>query len=639
MTVANEDRDMLEDSPEEQKKPAYLGVFLAGFAAAIAVAAAAFFVWQRESPSPTSPPVVHRTAHPASALAAQVADETAQFPVKPHTVVMTTDKALQVTQAIRRGDYAAVTALANDVLTHSKLEPWGFRPFNVLMGGLSLGNDPALLKNLTFWVESDPQSTVALLIRAECYYETAWATRGTDFASTISDDHMQAFHDYLHKADGDIRKSLALNPNIPWSYYLWVMVTSSADNSRESEEVFQASIKRFPGYYPLYQRRLELMAPRWGGSVGAMNHFVNQYAGNAPEGSPLKLLYLRLTADLINAAWVECGGLDLDALVGCINTYMNQHVSTSVAEGVKKAVNLYKSSDPVQYSNAVWPILRDIVNAPTDTTMLSALLQMIAGTMGSDNQLIHEPGHNNFVLDDMTARIWAELGNGANADQKFKEALSDAEQTSFPNEEEKDIAIALIFDDMTQAARNSAQYVKIVAYHDAANAVGGVNHGGNQYFKCFAYFKLNHLQEAVDECTRVLDTYGESLSAHYYRARANEGLRNWDAALAEYGPIANGEDHPMRAAAAIEMDHINALRGNYAEELAILSKYTYLFDASRQSSDNLAISYNNRCFAYMQLGRLQEALDDCNTSLKYGRLPDALGKQQILMKKLKGGSI
>jgi hypothetical protein len=87
------------------------------------------------------------------------------------------------------------------------------------------------------------------------------------------------------------------------------------------------------------------------------------------------------------------------------------------------------------------------------------------------------------------------------------------------------------------------------------------------------------------------------------------------------------------------MGHIDALRGNYAEELAVLGKYSYLFDASRQSSDNLAISYNNRCFAYMKLGRLQEALDDCNASLKYGRLPDALGKQQMLVKMLKGGSI
>jgi Domain of unknown function (DUF4034) len=629
--VADENRDMLDDKPVTQKKSASLGGFLGGFGAAVAVAAMAFIVWQRVSPASTST----SGAHPASSFAAQVADETAQFGVKPHTVVLTTDKAMQVTQAIRRGDYAAATTLTNDVLAHSTLQSWGFRPFNLLMGGLSLGSDPALLKNLTAWVESDPQSALAHLMRAKCYEQTAWAMRGEDFSSTISDDHMQAFRDYLHKADEDVRKSIALNPNIPWSYWLWLNVVSGNANTREMEDAFQASIERFPDYYELYRQRLYSLTPKWGGSVGAMDQFVNQYAGNAPEGSPLKLLYLQLSAYLLDAAWVECRSLTHDALTGCIGAYLNRHVSTSVTDGVTKAVDIYKSSDPIQYSNALWPILRKMVDTPGDSTMLNALLQVVADAMGSDNQLIHEPGHNNYVLDDITAQVWAKLGNSANVDQKFKEALSDAERTPFPNEEEKDIAIAGIYDDMTQVARNASQYVKIIAYHDAANAIGGINHGGKQYFKCFAYFKLNHFQDAVDECTHVLDIYGDSLTAHYYRARANEGLRNWDAALAEFGPIADGENNYIRVGAAIDMGHINALRGNYAGELAILDKYTYLFDAALQPPTDLAVSYNNRCFAYMKLGRLQKALEDCTTSLKYGRLPDALQKQQELVKMLK----
>jgi hypothetical protein len=83
------------------------------------------------------------------------------------------------------------------------------------------------------------------------------------------------------------------------------------------------------------------------------------------------------------------------------------------------------------------------------------------------------------------------------------------------------------------------------------------------------------------------------------------------------------------------MDHIHALRGDYAGSLAVLNKYTYFFDESMQPADDLAMSFNNRCFAYMKLGQLQRALDDCNTSLKYGRLPDALQKQQELTRMLK----
>ena len=55
---------------------------------------------------------------------------------------------------------------------------------------------------------------------------------------------------------------------------------------------------------------------------------------------------------------------------------------------------------------------------------------------------------------------------------------------------------------------------------------------------------------------------------------------------------------------------------------------------NKEGKHNLSIGYNNRCYAYMQLGEYQKALDDCTTSLKYDNLPDAYQKQQELIKKL-----
>ena len=55
---------------------------------------------------------------------------------------------------------------------------------------------------------------------------------------------------------------------------------------------------------------------------------------------------------------------------------------------------------------------------------------------------------------------------------------------------------------------------------------------------------------------------------------------------------------------------------------------------SAANPDDLAIAYNNRCFALMKTGELEKALQDCQTSLKYGKIPDALQKQQQLLKML-----
>jgi hypothetical protein len=47
-----------------------------------------------------------------------------------------------------------------------------------------------------------------------------------------------------------------------------------------------------------------------------------------------------------------------------------------------------------------------------------------------------------------------------------------------------------------------------------------------------------------------------------------------------------------------------------------------------QPPDDLAVAYNNRCFADMKLGELNKALEDCTMSLKYGQLrePSAAGR-------------
>ena len=116
--------------------------------------------------------------------------------------------------------------------------------------------------------------------------------------------------------------------------------------------------------------------------------------------------------------------------------------------------------------------------------------------------------------------------------------------------------------------------------------------------------------------------------ALYNRARSYEGLEDYTAALADFTPIAaHGSNNYIRDGAVIEMDHINALLGRYSEELAIFDEYPLVFNSRLQASDDLAVAYNNRCFANMKLGKLDQALADCTMSLKYGRLPDALQKQ------------
>ena len=626
---------MLDEKPALNRKSAPVRPFLAGFLAAVALLAAAFLIWQRfaQSPAATSagPPASAR----ADSLAALVAEETATLGVKPHTIVLTTDKAMSAAEALRRGDYQAAELLARNVLAQSKLQSFSFHPFNRFVKNLSQGADPKFLEGVNAWISHSPKSALPYVIRAKYYANTAWLIRGPDFDMAVPGQHMRAFQEFLGRAEDDARQSIALDPNIPWTYSLLLEISAAHANSEQLDQVFRDSVARFPEYYELYRIRLHYLQPKWGGSVAAMRQFVNQYAGAAPASSPLKLLYLQLTANLLNAGWVECRSYKHEMLTACIDGYLNRYVTGGLADGVAKALSVYKHTDPIEFSNALWPILDDMAGTQGDVTSINTVLQLAADAMGSDNQLIHEAGHNNYVLDDITAEVWSKLDNPLNVDQKFKEALDDVERMSFASEDDKDVALGTIYEHMAWVARNTSQYAKVIAYHDAAHAVAGVNLGGSEYLKCFAYFKLQHFQEAVDECSHLLDAQIDVPAARYNRARSYEGLKNYDAALADFAPIAeDGSENYIRWGAVIEMEHINALLGKYAVELEIFEKYPFVLDASLQPPDDLAVAYNNRCFAHMKLGEFNKALEDCTMSLKYGRLPDALQKQQQLQKLL-----
>jgi len=582
-------------------------------------------------------PIIHDMPGARQSVAALVAQRLASLQVPARKAILPSDLALQAESAIKHGDFATASRIGNAVLASSKLTGWRFYPFDAFMDTIvGPGNDPQLEWHLHEWREHDPQSALAYLISAQYFKTTGWAVRGSDEDNEVPAKDMLLFVDDLATAATYARESITLNPHIPWSYLLLLRTVSGNGQSALVEAVFQQAVNAFPTYYEPYRQRLYTLTPKWGGSVRAMYAFVNYYAGRAPASSPLKLLYLQLYGYLADAAWMNCQSLEGAGSTGCMQTQMSSMVSRDTGADVLQALRLYKVSDPVAYSNALWPILGAMVSLPrsNDWSGLGAVLQMAGSVTGSDEQLSDRPGHNNYVLDDIDARIWAQIGNSANVEQKFGEAISDIEHMTFASEAQKDEALAAVYDDMMAFAENNAQWVNVIAYQAAANTIGGSNHSDMAWKSCVAYFELKLRDEAVKECTRVIESDGNYMQAHYFRALSYEAMHDWDPALADFTPIADGADNWYRVGAAQDMSYIYGEKHDYAAELTSLNQHAYLFDPALQAPGDLAVSFNNRCYAYMQLGHLHEALADCTASLKYGHIPDAYRKQLLLMARL-----
>jgi tetratricopeptide (TPR) repeat protein len=580
------------------------------------------------------PVIAQAETSPDPAMAGMVAQELAQLGVKPKTAVLPSDRAFEATTAIRQGDYATGRRIAEDVLASSKLQNWRFYPFNEFMGAIGRGgNDPLLLSHLNLWLAHEPQSAIAHLLRGRYYRQAGWGARSENTASSVPKPRMDEFESDMALARADIQAAIKLNPRNPWSYYEMMDTLAGQGNTPEIQAAFLAGIKVYPNYYELYRMRLSSLTPKWGGSVKAMYDFVDQYASKTPASSPLRLLHLQLYAYLVDAAWFDCprGGSGQQ----CIDSAVGLVVSPELANQTVTALNLFKVSDPVQFNTALRPILERLVSTVgSGSSGLGSLMQLAATAMGSDNRIMDEPVHNSYVLDDITARIWAQLGNSANAETKFREALADAEHTAFPDEAQKDEALADIFEDMAHFADSNSQFINIIVFHDATVAYGGNNYADAPYLKCYAYYRLRHFSEAITECTNLINGSGNYLQTHYWRAKAYEGSQQWDAALADFGPVAESANNWFRVGAALDMSYIYGQKHDYADQLQSMNQHPWLFDPAVQSREDLAVSYNNRCFAYMKLGQLQRALDDCTTSLKYGHVPDAYAKQQELLKQI-----
>jgi tetratricopeptide (TPR) repeat protein len=150
---------------------------------------------------------------------------------------------------------------------------------------------------------------------------------------------------------------------------------------------------------------------------------------------------------------------------------------------------------------------------------------------------------------------------------------------------------------------------------------------------CSGYYSLKDYEHAISACSKAIEDQRDNLQARFLRGVAYQNSGRIDAALSDLAIVAGSESN-FRASAAITMSMIFFNRNNDKDALDVLNKYTYLYDPITTSKDDVAVAYNNRCYAYMQLGEMRKALDDCTESLKYGSIPDAFRKQQELMKRL-----
>jgi tetratricopeptide (TPR) repeat protein len=283
----------------------------------------------------------------------------------------------------------------------------------------------------------------------------------------VEPEDMRKYESELRSAAADARLSIRNDSRNPYTWAILVHTEGGSANSSAAEAVFQEAIKQFPDYYNLYQWRLGTLRPKWGGSIEQMLDFTQHYVGTVPANSPLKLLYLKLYVNMLDAARFDCSPPTGDNLDQCIADRISSVLTPELAEQVQQALDLHKTSDPSQFNVATAGLFGEIAQIAAKAPSAGAILQQAAHSMDSELQLIEEhPGHNNYLVDIIAARMWQSSRNYDNAEQKYQEALDDIQRFKFPNEEDKALATADIYSLLADLADTTGRYEKTIVYRN-----------------------------------------------------------------------------------------------------------------------------------------------------------------------------
>jgi tetratricopeptide (TPR) repeat protein len=564
-----------------------------------------------------------------------VNEKLAKLKLKPPNIEFTAKKATYARAAIKHGEYGDAHRIVVAVLNSSHLENWRFEPFREFINGITDVNDPNFEARLNDWVAQERDDAIPVIVRAQYYYDMGWSKRGHAFANETQASQLTAFSEDMKKALADADTAIRLDDSNPYSFLLKLRILQGFGPSENFLRAFAEAIAKHSGYYPLYDLVLATLQPRWGGTPEIMYRFVEQYAENAPQYGPFKLLYVSLYRYLLSSASVSCNNLrsDFDKMRACVAEYMGKNITHQLEQQVESALQLYDHSDQHQFNVAIGDVLFDMFGSYGGEVYTGAVLQLAATAMHSDTALKPDkPSPNNYIIDEVAAASWYQKRFYDNALTKYQEALNDIELASFPNQDEKDLAISYIYNDLSNTSNTLHQYLDEIAYERAAISFGGST--GHEHYICYAYYQLKQYTEAIKWCTIAIES-ADNLWASYWRGMSLIGLNQKEEALRDLRIVADSEDN-FRTSAAIRMSVLYDDLNDFHGSLEVLKKYQFLFDPKTQNKNDLAVSYNNRCYAYMQLGDLQKALDDCTASLRYGSLPDAYRKQQELVKRLKG---
>ncbi|EJB05931.1 tetratricopeptide repeat protein [Rhizobium leguminosarum bv. trifolii WSM597] len=541
-----------------------------------------------------------------------------------------------VRAAILSSDFETARRATQSVLKLGHSPSPNIDPVAKFLDALIDPTDPNFGKQLNAWVEKSPDSMPAHLVRAKFYHDLGWLRRGDGYVNTVSEDGMQAFVDAMGNGEADVNRALQLDSAEPFLQSLRLEILRGYGYSDKMGLAFQESVSKFPAFFPPYDLLLSTLQPKWGGNIDTMFSFVDHFRSTDPDGIASKLLDIDVYRYLLSTASTQCSdnseNSDYQQLSECVREFMKANATVERESRLVEALAALGKKNDYIATKAVEKLISSMIDTAGSETYVGPTLLAAANAYDSDTRLNEDSkSRNHYMIDSLVAKTWLRQGNLDNALTKYQEALRDLPLSKFPSSSEQDAATAEIKEQLAKVYAKRSRYADSAEVAREAVALGGGVEA--QLWVCYDSYWLKNYDAAVAECADIVDDQENGLNARYWRGSAYRELHDDANAIRELSVVAESKSN-WRVSAAIDLSMIYFGQNDNTAALNVLNKYDYLYDLRSANKDDVAVAFNNRCYAYMELGDYKKALDDCTNSLANGSIPDAYKKQQELLKRI-----
>jgi hypothetical protein len=128
------------------------------------------------------------------------------------------------------------------------------------------------------WIAKYPDSSTGYIAHSMVLVRRAWAHRGNDYASNVSEAEWAWFRKYIAAARANLQEHKKIAAGDP-KWYEEMLLIARAENWNQAEfhQLLNEAVDREPVFYQTYFSALQYLLPKWHGSLEEIEDFA-QYA-------------------------------------------------------------------------------------------------------------------------------------------------------------------------------------------------------------------------------------------------------------------------------------------------------------------------------------------------------------------------